>query len=108
MLWEGDLSPLDLTLPGVSGKKYLLFDFAIDGSYSGTGVARVAQGTGEACVLSVSGSVLRMSRIVFQLAGDRLTASAAGVNHYDFTLKAGQALVFSDGTYARVTRISAI
>lgn len=97
-----------MTLPGVSGKKYLLFDFAIDGTYSGTGVCRVAQGMAEACSLSISGQAIRVSRIVFQLAEDVLWCDSGNINYYGMTLKLGQALVFSDGTFAQVTRIAAV
>ena len=97
-----------MTLPGVSDRKYLLFDFAIDGAYSGTGVCRVAQGMVEACALSISGQEIRVSRIVFKLAGDVLSCNSGNINYYGMTLKIGQALVFSDGTFAQVTRIAAV
>lgn len=99
---------LNVTLPGVSGKKYLLFDFTIDGSYSGTGVCHVAQGMSEACALSISGQEIRVSRIVFQLSGDVLSCNSGNINHYVMTLKLGQALVFTAGTFAQVTRIIAV
>ena len=107
-MWEGSATALNVTLPGVSDRKYLLFDFAIDGSPSGTGVCRVAQGLNEACALSISGQKFRVSRIVFQLAGDVLSCKSGNINYYEMTLSLGQALVFSAGTFAKVTRIAAV
>lgn len=108
MLWEGSATIIDETFPGISAKRYLLFDFAIDGEYSGTGIARVAQGMGEASAISIFGQSLRVSRIVFNMDGDRISCGSGNINYYNFLLKLGSALTFNDGTFARITRISAM
>lgn len=108
VLWEGSTTTFNMTFPGISGKKYLLFDFAIDGEYSGTGVCHVAQGASEACALSMAGQALRISRIAFRLSGDVLSCSSGNINYSSMTFKFGQPLVFAAGTFAQVTRIIAV